>query len=79
MTSDPRFADKDQDGMDDRVERYWGTDPGNPDTDGDGYKDGDEPDLGLNPLRQDYWLTVTLTDVRVDDDCDGRRVKGWNW
>ena len=76
VTSDPRFADKDQDGMDDGVERDLGTDPGNPDTDGDGYKDGDEPDLGLNPLRQDYWLTVTLTDVRVDDDCDATTCEG---
>lgn len=35
-------ADRDRDGMSDRNEARMGTDPNNPDTDGDGLKDGEE-------------------------------------
>jgi hypothetical protein len=45
-------ADADQDGLPDSVETIYKTDPANPDTDGDGYKDGDEIKNGYDPLKQ---------------------------
>lgn len=43
--------DSDNDGLDDYMESYYSTDPKNPDTDGDGYKDGVEVDGGYDPAR----------------------------
>ncbi len=42
--------DPDQDGLNNAEERLYGTDPNNPDTDGDGYPDGEEVKNGYNPL-----------------------------
>jgi len=43
--------DSDNDGLtDDEEDNIWFTDPNNPDTDGDGYLDGDEVDNGYDPL-----------------------------
>jgi hypothetical protein len=42
-------ADNDNDGLDNALEKFYGTDPNNPDTDGDGMKDGEEVDKGQNP------------------------------
>lgn len=41
--------DSDSDGLDDDLEKVFGTDPNNPDTDGDGYSDGSEVSNGYNP------------------------------
>lgn len=41
--------DTDKDGLEDVLERFYGSDPNNPDTDGDGVKDGDEVNGGFNP------------------------------
>ena len=43
-------ADWDDDGLSNREESYWNTDPNNPDTDGDGYLDGEEVASGHDPL-----------------------------
>lgn len=43
--------DYDQDGLNDRLELYFHTDLANPDSDGDGYKDGDEIKNGYDPLQ----------------------------
>jgi len=43
------FADYDQDGLTNGEEKAFGTDPRNPDTDGDGYGDGAEVSSGYNP------------------------------
>lgn len=43
-------ADLDNDGLSDEEEAFYGTDPQNPDSDGDGYKDGEEVKNGYNPL-----------------------------
>ena len=40
--------DHDADGL--LFEDEWGTDPNNPDSDGDGYLDGEEVDEGADPL-----------------------------
>lgn len=41
--------DPDNDGLDNTLEFFYGTDPYNPDTDGDGVSDGDEVLSGRNP------------------------------
>ncbi|MBI2473917.1 hypothetical protein HYV70_05195 [Candidatus Uhrbacteria bacterium] len=42
--------DSDQDGLTDSQEQTYGSDPQNPDTDGDGYLDGAEVSSGYNPI-----------------------------
>lgn len=42
-------SDADEDGLDLILERFYGTDPERPDTDGDGVSDGDEVRKGQNP------------------------------
>lgn len=44
------FKDSDNDGLKDWEEELFHTNPLNPDTDGDGYLDGEEVDSGHNPL-----------------------------
>jgi len=44
------FIDTDNDGLRDWEEELFKTDPRNPDTDGDGYLDGEEVNSGHNPL-----------------------------
>jgi hypothetical protein len=48
-TQAPTEPDTDHDGLDDALERFYGTDRLNPDTDGDGMNDGDEVKAGRNP------------------------------
>jgi len=43
-------SDVDNDSLSDNLELKYGTDPLNPDSDGDGYKDGAEIDRAYNPL-----------------------------
>jgi eukaryotic-like serine/threonine-protein kinase len=48
------LGDRDQDGLSDAQEEIVGTDPDNPDTDGDGLLDGEEVlTWGTNPLNRD--------------------------
>lgn len=42
-------SDLDMDGLTDYMEEFYGTDKNNPDTDGDGYKDGEEVKNGYDP------------------------------
>lgn len=50
------YTDSDQDGLPDKIEGAIGSDPNNPDTDNDGYKDGDEIKNGYSPLNKDKLL-----------------------
>jgi len=43
------YRDRDNDGLTDRAEFFYGTDSWNPDTDGDGMSDGEEVRQGFNP------------------------------
>jgi len=47
----PVEEDADHDGLTNREESYWGTDFQNPDTDGDGFLDGEEVASGHDPLK----------------------------
>jgi hypothetical protein len=67
-------VDSDSDGLSDADEAVWGTDPRNPDTDGDGYSDGMEVRLvklgvPLHPTVFDPGCASYL--IHVDSDCDG--------
>jgi len=42
--------DSDKDGLPDQLEAIYGTNPNKADTDGDGFKDGEEIEKGFNPL-----------------------------
>ncbi len=46
----PSIEDSDNDGLPDYLEDFYGTDINNPDTDGDGYKDGEEVENGYDPM-----------------------------
>lgn len=46
------MVDSDNDGLTDDMEKRIGTDSKNPDSDKDGYKDGDEAKAGYNPLGE---------------------------
>lgn len=62
-------VDTDGDGLDDAYEGTIGTDPGNPDTDGDNVSDGDEVNLyGSDPLA---------IDTDFDGLQDGDEVNVW--
>ena len=62
----PDQADADADGLSDTMEAELGTDPLNPDTDGDGWTDGDEVNVyGTDPLNPD-----SNPDTVVDDSID---------
>lgn len=49
-TSAAEVVDVDKDGLADSLELKLGTDPDNPDTDGDTYEDAEEVNNGYNPL-----------------------------
>lgn len=72
--SEPVVADEDLDGYNDAEELALGTDPQEADTDNDGTSDKNE-DLasGTNrdPLRQDRRITLDVTGVFIDGDCEG--------
>jgi len=51
-TTELGFRDQDRDGLYDTFEFAMGTDPTNPDTDGDGVDDGEEVKEGTNPLGE---------------------------
>jgi serine/threonine protein kinase len=58
------IGDRDQDGLSDAQEEIVGTDPDNPDTDGDSLLDGEEVlTWGTNPLNRD-----TDADILIDGD-----------
>jgi len=78
--SGPDWSDYDNDGLPTWYEQFIGTDPYNPDTDGDGITDGDEVITTLtNPLLvdtdgngwSDYEDFMHLSDPTADADGDG--------
>jgi len=82
FTGESMNSDKDQDGLTKREELELGTDPDNPDSDGDGLKDGDEvKKYNTDPLKADSdgdglkdgeeVLTYKTNPNNVDTDGDG--------
>ncbi len=71
------FGDRDGDGLPDDVELTLGTDPDDPDTDGDGLTDGEEVANG-DPFTYDPTSDTDPLDADTDDDglTDGREVTG---
>ena len=78
----PIGTDRDGDGLNSALERQYGTDPNNPDTDGDGVSDGDEVfKYHTDPLRRDTdgdglidgieVLYLHTDPLRKDTDRDG--------
>ena len=81
-------TDQDADNAPDELEPGLGLDPTNPDTDGDGVADGDEPNLyGTDPLNRDTdgdsvsdfadtcARVVNLDQQPVNDVCSLRRIR----
>lgn len=82
VQSDAFLADEDQDGLNDLEERQYGTDPKDPDTDGDqqyvggttAYDGYEVKTRGTEPLKPDEKVSFTLTNVWINGDCDGDAV-----
>lgn len=67
-TSDTEF-DTDKDGLSDKLEiEVWKTDPTNPDTDGDGYNDGEEVIRGFNPNGEGKFVPFTTPKSEVETE-----------
>jgi len=66
----PPIIDTDQDGLEDDLEVLLGTDPANPDTDGDGLRDGEE--------FYSYKTNPKLADTDSDGINDGMEVLVFN-
>jgi len=67
-------TDPDNDGLSNEEEAEAGTDPNNPDTDGDGVTDGDEVDDDTNPLDScnaiEEHVTLEQSAEFLNGDCD---------
>lgn len=74
-------SDFDKDGLSDRMELNFHTDPTNPDTDGDGFKDGAEINNGHNPLDSSQSaklgkkITISTAEQKLDYFLDGVKMK----
>ena len=71
-------ADWDNDGLANREESFWNTDPNNPDTDGDGYLDGEEVASGHDPLKPSPDdLLLMGSDINITDRVSTLLVSGF--
>lgn len=64
-TTPASLVDSDHDGLSNDLESLYTTDPSNPDTDGDGYKDGEEVANGYDPLTAK--TTARMIDLALVD------------
>ncbi|MFO0764495.1 MAG: L,D-transpeptidase [Patescibacteria group bacterium] len=70
------MVDSDNDGISDAVELRFGTDPHNPDTDGDGYDDGKEiwaaySPTSTEPIRMTKSIYVDLSEQKLQQKLNG--------
>jgi hypothetical protein len=76
VVSNPLVADADLDTLVDGDEFSHGTDPENPNTDGDKRNDAQDIEDELNPLWEDCLVTVTFTSLAIEYDGDGEGEGG---
>jgi len=74
--------DTDKDGLSDDLETKFKTDPNNPDTDGDSFKDGQEVDWGYDPLapnkaKLSQKIAVSLKGQKLYYLVGGIELKAW--
>lgn len=71
--------DRDDDGLNEDAEELLGTDPDNPDTDGDGFTDSEEVDGGSDPLNYASWPIGTgkWPNRLADAQAVGLAGQGW--
>jgi hypothetical protein len=69
--------DSDGDGLSDKVELTFGTDPKKPDTDGDGYKDKLEITSGYSPLSKDTTPIVNSAFANLHKGKIFLQVESW--
>lgn len=72
-------SDVDNDGLSDYLELKYGTDPLNPDSDGDGYKDGAEIDRGYNPLSTSTKKLTRRIEINLKNQKLIYYVGGQTW
>jgi hypothetical protein len=60
-------GDSDEDGLSLQEEQAYGTDPNKADTDGDGFKDGDEVNRGFNPKGPGRVVSPNEEPLLIDD------------
>lgn len=65
------FSDADDDGLSNEEEKVYGTDPNNPDTDGDSYRDGVEVTSGYDPLKPAPGDAI----VAVEGDLNAKQTR----
>jgi len=71
--------DSDHDGLPDSLELQFKTDPNNPDTDGDGFTDGQEIDWGYNPLSTSTVKLPQKIEVNLKSQSLAYFVSGIKW
>jgi len=83
--SNPLVADADFDGLVDGQEYNWNnglfrSDPTKANTDSDSRTDGEEWQLGLNPLVEDFLVTVVYRSLQITSDGDaGSNAGEFRW
>lgn len=71
--------DSDQDGLSDDMELKFKTDQNNPDSDGDGYRDGAEVDWAYNPLSSTSVRMIQKIEIDLKNQKLNYFVSGIKW
>lgn len=83
VTSDPLKAKTDSDGWDDGEERANGTNPTEPDSDGDSTNDNAEllfATVNRDPRQADRRITLNYTKIQwTSANCDNSTNEEWDW
>lgn len=77
--SEDPMSDRDGDGLSDRQESLFGTDPENPDTDGDHIPDGLDPEPTKAATQQQNRLLLTVTPATEADGVWTCKVRSTLW
>lgn len=77
--SDDPMSDRDGDGLSDQQEALFGTDPDNPDTDGDDIPDGQDPEPTKAAAQQQNRLLLTVTPAQEEGGVWSCQVRCSLW